>query len=191
MVGNSHYMIVLTNLNKYKLNINEDALISSIKGQYRQVKAPIYIQFDKRLNSCYGLHRCKEISYWQRLPSIIRENIDEVKKNKNCFHHVTVSLARYKSIRKNSKQIKDWNLDRYYDSQYRFKDVYLLHLLAHEIQHAKQVENGKQFDKIRNKRYISCLDSHSLSSADEFDAEVGAIIYGPRLVRSYYKFCEH
>ncbi len=52
------------------------------------------------------------------------------------------------------------------------------------------LENGKQFDKIRNKPYISQLDDYSLSSDDEFDAEVGAIIYGPRLVRSYYKFCE-
>ena len=58
------------------------------------------------------------------------------------------------------------------------------------LQHAKQVENGKQFDKIRNKPYISQLDEYSLSSDDEFDAEVGAIVYGPRLVRSYYKFCE-
>ena len=81
-------------------------------------------------------------------------------------------------------------MERYYYDDDKVKDVYLFHLLAHELQHAKQVENGKQFDKIRNKPYISQLDDYSLSSDDEFDAEVGAIIYGPRLVRSYYKFCE-
>ena len=183
-------MIVLTNLNKHKLNVNENALKRSIQDQYRELKAPIYIQFDNRLKSCYGLHRCKQINYWQRIPTVIRENIEEVKKNKNCFHSITISLDRYKNIRRTSEEIKGWKLERYYYDDDKVKDVYLFHLLAHELQHAKQVENVKQFDKIRNKPYISQLDDYSLSSDDEFDAEVGAIIYGPRLVRSYYKFCE-
>jgi len=97
-------MIVLTNLNKHKLNVNEDALKKSIQEQFRQVKAPVYIQFDNRLKSCYGLHRCKEIAYWQRIPTVIRENIEEVKSNKNCFHSITISLDRFKSIRRTSRK---------------------------------------------------------------------------------------
>jgi len=184
-------MIVLTNLNKYKLNVNESALKKSIQEQFKQVKAPVYIQFDSRLKSCYGLHRCKEIKYWQRIPSIVRENMEEVKKNKDCFHSITISLDRFRSIRRTSSEVKEWKMERYYYEEHKVKDVYLFHLLAHELQHAKQIENGNQFDKIKNKPYIKQLDDHSLSSDDEFDAEVGAIIYGPRLVRSYYKFCEH
>jgi len=184
-------MRVLSNINRHKLDINEAALASAIQKTFSVVKAPIYIQFDKRLKTCYGLHRCKDIKYWHRLPKIITENIDEVNNNKGCFHSITISLNRYKSIRQNSSEIKEWKLERYYDDDHKAKDAYLMHLLAHELQHAKQVENGKQFDKIRNRSYVRHLDNHSLSTDDEFDAEVGAIIYGPRLARSYYKFCGH
>ena len=184
-------MKVFTNIIKHSLDINEGALAEAIQKTFSVVRAPVYIQFDKRLKTCYGLHRCKNIKYWYRLPKIITENIDAVKNNKDCFHSITISLDRYKAISQDSSEIKEWKLEKYYDDDYKIKDVYLMHLLAHELQHAKQVESGKQFDKIRDKSYVKHLDKHSLSTDDEFDAEVGAIIYGPILVRSYKKFCEH
>ncbi len=179
-----YLMKIVTNISDYpELKLDEKLVVKCIKNHFRNVNAPIYIYIDPKLKNAYGLHACRSIKEYETLPKIVKDElVESAKENKNHWHKINLSyqlLERALNKRRKSKdETSDWILCDEYDYYY----AVVFYVLTHELQHAYQVERGNQYKKENWKQYEDEIgDFVDL----EFDAEVGAIRKGPRLLRSY------
>lgn len=174
------YMKIVSNIEQYpELKIDEQHLKKCIRKHYSTINAPIFIYIDKRLHQAHGLHRCVSYKEYKRLPSVISENIlSDIKKNKNHFHKVSLSYNYMLRAKNKHNDCKGWLIPKVFDYYYS----YLMFLISHELQHARQTEKGIQY-KIENwKQYENDLGEYT---PIEFDAEIASIVKGSKLVRSY------
>lgn len=181
-------MIIATNFNDYQeLGINEEALIDSIQTNWPTIKVPIFIYVDKRLTSAHGLHACRCIKDYKIIPKKVREVLmDEVlnnEDNKNHFHKISLSYE-YLQMAKENKigwQISDWFIsdnEDIYQSYFSF-------VISHELQHANQIENGRQYKKGDWLEYKKFMYSDDLN---EIDAELASILKYRNVLENYKKY---
>jgi len=181
------YMMIVSNIEQYpELKIDEQHLKKCIRKHYSTINAPIFIYIDKRLHQAHGLHRCVSYKEYKRLPSVISENIlSDIKKNKNHFHKVSLSYghlseAKNSSVKK-TRELNTWPFPQW-PRTHRFFHSYLLTLLSHELQHARQKEHGIQYKRHNWMEY----DEKIFDKTEvEYDACMAEFKKAPKLLRSY------
>ena len=154
-----------------------------IRKHFGTIKAPIYLYNDAKLITAHGLHGCRNITHYIRLPEATLKT--EAKKNKNHFHKISISHKHLSEAKSSSvKKIiecKEWPFPKWPRS-YRFYHSYLMTLLSHELQHARQVEHGIQYQQHNWKEYE---DNIADKRPVEFDACVAEFKKAPKMLRSY------
>ena len=104
-------MKIETNFHLYpELNLDEQQLKNSIRKHFGAIRAPIYLYIDPKLQTCHGLHACRNITHYKRLPEVSLKK--EARKNKNHFHKISLSykhLSEAKSSAvKKTTELRDW-----------------------------------------------------------------------------------
>ena len=177
-------MKIETNFAQYpELKLDEQQLKNCIRKHFGTVKAPIYLYIDAKLITAHGLHGCRNITHYIRLPEATLKT--EAKKNKNHFHKISISHkhlseAKSSSVKKIA-ECKEWPFPKW-PRYYRFYHSYLMTLLSHELQHARQVEHGIQYQQHNWKEYE---DNIADKRPVEFDACVAEFKKAPKMLRSY------
>ena len=177
-------MKIETNFSQYpKLKIDEQQVKNCIRKHFRTIKAPIYVYVDAKLKTSHGLHACRDITDYERLPEARLKK--EAKNNKNHFHKISISYkhlseAKSKSVRKIT-ECKAWTFPQW-PRTHRFYHSYLMTLLSHELQHARQVEYGVQYQRHNWMEYDEKIVD---KSAIEYDACVAEFKKAPKMLRSY------
>ena len=177
-------MKIETNFHHYpELKIDEQQIKNCIRKHFGTIKAPIYLYIDAKLITAHGLHGCRNITHYIRLPEATLKT--EAKKNKNHFHKISISHKHLSEAKSSSvKKIiecKEWPFPKWPRS-YRFYHSYLMTLLSHELQHARQVEHGIQYQRHNWKEYE---DNIADKRPVEFDACVAEFKKAPKMLRSY------
>ena len=177
-------MKIETNFHHYpELKIDEQQIKNCIRKHFGTIKAPIYLYIDAKLITALGLHVCRNITHYIRLPEATLKT--EAKKNKNHFHKISISHKHLSEAKSSSvKKIiecKEWPFPKWPRS-YRFYHSYLMTLLSHELQHARQVEHGIQYQQHNWKEYE---DNIADKRPVEFDACVAEFKKAPKMLRSY------
>ncbi len=180
-------MKIVSNIEQYsELKIDEQHLKKCIRKHYSTINVPIFIYIDKKLHLAHGLHRCISYKSYDKLPSLIKDNIlDDVKKNKGHFHKISLSYhhlyqAKNRSV-KASTECRSWKIPNW-PRTHRFFHSYLLTLLSHELQHARQKEHGIQYKRHNWLEYDSWIIDQS---PIEYDACIAEVIKSPKMLRSY------
>jgi len=118
-----------------------------------------------------------------RLPEVSLK--EEARKNKNHFHKISLSYkhlseAKNNSVRKTA-ELEEWTFPKW-PRTHRFYHSYLMILLSHELQHARQTEYGVQYKRYNWMEY----DERIFDKTDiEYDACVAEFKKAPKLLRSY------
>ena len=177
-------MKIETNFHHYpELKIDEQQIKNCIRKHFGTIKAPIYLYIDAKLITAHGLHGCRNITHYIRLPEATLKT--EAKKNKNHFHKISISHKHLSEAKSSSvKKIiecKEWPFPKWPRS-YRYYHSYLMTLLSHELQHATQVEHGIQYQQHNWKEYE---DNIADKRPVEFDACVAEFKKAPKMLRSY------
>ena len=165
------------------MKIDESQLKKSIRKHFGNIKAPIYIYVDPKLQTCHGLHACRNITHYKRLPNTTL--LKEARKNKNHFHKISLSYkhlseAKSSSVKK-TVELKEWTFPEW-PQTHRFYHSYLMTLLSHELQHARQTEHGVQYKRHNWMEY----DEKIVDKRDiEYDACMAEFKKAPKLLRSY------
>ena len=177
-------MKIETNFYQYpELKIDESQLKKSIRKHFGNIRAPIYIYVDPKLQTCHGLHACRNITHYKRLPELSLKK--EARKNKNHFHKISLSYkhlseAKSRSVKK-VVELREWTFPEW-PRTHRFYHSYLITLLSHELQHARQKEHGIQYKRHNRMEY----DEKIFDKTDiEYDACVAEFKKAPKLLRSY------
>tara|TARA_Y100000296_G_C5110184_1_gene224734 strand:+ start:414 stop:953 length:540 start_codon:yes stop_codon:yes gene_type:complete len=177
-------MKIETNFNQYpKLRIDEQKVKDCIRKHFGTIKAPIYLYIDPKLQTAYGLHACRNVKDYERLPSeVIKEN---AKKNENHFHRISLSYERLCNAKSNAvkttAECKGWKFPKW-PTGYRFFHSYLMTLLSHELQHARQTEYGVQYQRHNWLEYDNWIAD---KTPVEYDACVAEVKKSPKMLRSY------
>ena len=179
-------MIVATNLDHFtSLKVNESALIETIQNKWTNIKVPIFIYVDKKLKKAHGLHACRNIKDYVKLPkkvsSVLMSEVLNNKDNKNHFHRISLSYDFLKMARNGkcfAKEVSDWYIKESNNMFY----TYLMFLLSHELQHADQTENGTKFkiDDYPQYKNFMFSDDHK-----EIDAEISSILSYEEMLKFY------
>ena len=177
-------MKIETNFAQYpELKLDEQQLKNCIRKHFGTVKAPIYLYIDRKLQTSFGLHACRNINHYMRLPEAALKK--EAKKNKNHFHKISLSYkhlseAKSSAVKKTS-ECKSWPLPEW-PRTHRFYHSYLMTLLTHELQHARQVEHGIQYQRHNWMGY----DKHIVDKTPiEYDACMAEFKKAHKKLRSY------
>ena len=177
-------MKIQTNFSQYpELKIDEQQVKNCIRKHFGTIKAPIYVYIDSKLKTSHGLHACRDITDYERLPEASLKK--EARKNKNHFHKVSISYkhlseAKSRSLKKIS-ECKAWTFPQW-PRTHRFYHSYLMTLLSHELQHARQVEYGVQYQR---HNWVEYDESIVDKSPIEYDACVAEFKKAPKMLRSY------
>ena len=177
-------MKIETNFYQYpELKVDESQLKKSIRKHFGNIKAPIYIYVDPKLKTCHGLHACRNITHYKRLPNTTL--LKEARKNKNHFHKISLSYKHLSEAKSSSAQkmneLREWTFP-VCPKTHRFYHSYLMTLLSHELQHARQVECGIQYKRHNWMEY----DERIVDKTDiEYDACMAEFKKAPKLLRSY------
>jgi len=177
-------MKIFTNFSQFdELKIDEQQIKNCIRKHFGTIKAPIYLYIDGNLTLSYGLHACRNITHYKRLPAAGLK--EEAKKNKNHFHKISLSYihlsdAKNSSIEK-TIECKDWPV-ALWPRTHRFYHSYLMTLLTHELQHARQTEHGIQYKRENWMGYDYRIED---KSPQEYDARMAEFKKSHKMLRSY------
>ena len=177
-------MKIETNFSQYpELKIDEQQVKNCIRKHFGTIKAPIYVYVDPKLKTSHGLHACRDITDYERLPDASLKK--DAKKNKNHFHKVSISHkhlseAKSSSVKKTT-ELKEWTFPKW-PRTHRFFHSYLMTLLSHELQHARQVEHGIQYHRHNWMEYDERIGD---KSPHEYDANVAELKKAPKMLGSY------
>ena len=179
-------MKIETNFHLYTdLKIDEQQIKNCIRKHFGTIKAPIYLYIDPKLQGSFGLHACRNITHYMRLPEATLKK--EARKNKNHFHKISLSYKHLCEAKSNATrktvELRAWSFPKW-PKTHRFYHSYLLTLLTHELQHARQVEHGIQYKQHNWMEYDErIMDKKPV----EYDACVAEFKKAPKMLRS---FCE-
>ena len=179
-------MKIETNFHLYPdLKIDEQQIKNCIRKHFGTIKAPIYLYIDPKLQGSFGLHACRNITHYMRLPEATLKK--EARKNKNHFHKISLSYKHLCEAKSNATrktvELRAWSFPKW-PKTHRFYHSYLLTLLTHELQHARQVEHGIQYKQHNWMEYDErIMDKKPV----EYDACVAEFKKAPKMLRS---FCE-
>ena len=179
-------MKIETNFHLYPdLKIDEQQIKNCIRKHFGTIKAPIYLYIDPKLQASFGLHACRNITHYMRLPEATLKK--EARKNKNHFHKISLSYKHLSEAKSNATrktvELRAWSFPKW-PKTHRFYHSYLLTLLTHELQHARQVEHGIQYKQHNWMKYDErIIDKKPV----EYDACVAEFKKAPKMLRS---FCE-
>ena len=167
------------------LKIDEQQIKNCIRKHFGTIKAPIYLYIDPKLQASCGLHACRNITHYMRLPESTLKK--EARKNKNHFHKISLSYKHLFEAKSNATrktvELWAWSFPKW-PRTHRFYHSYLLTLLTHELQHARQVEHGIQYKQHNWMKYDErIIDKKPV----EYDACVAEFKKAPKMLRS---FCE-
>jgi len=177
-------MKIQTNFSQYpELKIDEQQVKNCIRKHFGTIKAPIYVYVDPKLKTSHGLHACRDITDYERLPDASLK--EEAKKNKNHFHKVSISYkhlseAKSRSVKKIT-ECEAWTFPQW-PRTHRFYHSYLMTLLTHELQHARQTERGVQYKRENWMGYDYRIED---KSPKEYDACMAEFKKSHKMLRSY------
>ena len=180
-------MKIVSNIDQYpELKIDESCLKECIRKHYSSIKSPIFFYIDKKLHLAHGLHRCVSYKDYKRLPAVVNENIlNDIKKNKSYFHKISLSykhLSEAKSSAvKKTVECKGWTFPEW-PRTHRFYHSYLMTLLSHELQHARQIEQGVQYKRENWMGYDERIED---KEPTEYDACMAEFKKAHKMLRSY------
>ena len=177
-------MKIETNFHLYpEMKIDEQQVKNCIRKHFGSIQAPIYLYLDPTLKTDHGLHACRNITHYMRLPEASLKK--EARKNKNHFHKISLSYhhlseAKSSSVKK-TVELKEWTFPEW-PRTHRFYHYYLMTLLSHELQHARQTEHGIQYKRHNWMEYDEkIVDKREV----EYDACVAEFKKAPKMLRSY------
>ena len=177
-------MKIETNFHLYpEMKIDEQQVKNCIRKHFGSIQAPIYLYLDPTLKTDHGLHACRNITHYMRLPEASLKK--EARKNKNHFHKISLSYhhlseAKSSSVKK-TVELKEWTFPEW-PRTHRFYHSYLMTLLSHELQHARQTEHGIQYKRQNWMEYDEkIVDKREV----EYDACVAEFKKAPKMLRSY------
>ena len=177
-------MKIETNFHLYpEMKIDEQQVKNCIRKHFGSIQAPIYLYLDPKLKTDHGLHACRNITHYMRLPEASLKK--EARKNKNHFHKISLSYhnlyeAKSSSVKK-TVELKEWTFPEW-PRTHRFYHSYLMTLLSHELQHARQTEHGIQYKRQNWMEYDEkIVDKREV----EYDACVAEFKKAPKMLRSY------
>ena len=179
-----NYMKISTNFSQFpELKLDEQQIKNCVRKHFGTIKAPIYLYIDHKLKTAHGLHAARNINHYKRLPAVSLKN--EAKKNKNHFHKISLSYkhlseAKSSAIKK-SVECKDWTFPEW-PRTHRFYHSYLMTLLTHELQHARQVEQGVQYRRENWMEYDERIED---KDPTEYDACMAEFKKADKMLRSY------
>jgi len=177
-------MKIETNFDQHpELKLDEQQIKDCIRKHFGTIKAPIYLYIDPKLITAHGLHASRNITHYMRLPEATLTK--EAKKNKNNFHKISLShmhLSEAKSSAAAKMQdCEGWTFPDW-PKTHRFYHSYLMTLLTHELQHARQAECGIQYKRHNWMEY----DERISDKRDiEYDACMAEFKKAPKMLRSY------
>ena len=173
-----------TNFHHYPdLKLDEQQVKNCIRRHFGTIKAPIYLYIDSKLKTSCGLHACRNITHYKRLPEATLTK--EARKNKNHFHKISLSYKHLSEAKSSSvKKIVEfsgWPFPKW-PRTHRFYHSYLMTLLTHELQHARQTEHGIQYKRENWMGYDERIDD---KSPIEYDACMAEFKKAHKMLRSY------
>jgi hypothetical protein len=177
-------MKISTNFAQFpELKLDEQQVKNCIRKHFGTIKAPIYLYIDPKLKTSHGLHACRNITHYMRLPEATLTK--EARKNKNHFHKISLShthLTEAKSsATKKTVECKGWKFPEW-PRTHRFYHSYLMTLLSHELQHARQVEHGIQYKRHNWLGYDKLIND---KEPTEYDACMAEFKKADKMLRSY------
>ena len=177
-------MKIETNFDQYpEFKLDEQQIKDCIRKHFGTIKAPIYLYIDPKLITAHGLHASRNITHYMRLPEATLTK--EARKNKNNFHKISLShmhLSEAKSsAAAKTRDCEGWTFPDW-PKTHRFYHSYLMTLLTHELQHARQTECGIQYKRQNWMEY----DERISDKRDiEYDACMAEFKKAPKMLRSY------
>ena len=195
-------MKIVTNFSQFPefKKVDEDFLKKVILKHFPKIKRSIYIYINPQLKLAYGQQTVLCLKDFERYYRWWTPDwLEEVKKTKGYFHKISLSYEHlwnaFHNTSESKKITKLWGLRNHYEfKESKYPHAYLFHVLGHELQHAQQVEPPKpganpaelsiQYKSHNWKQYLY-LQEVGCASEVEFDAELGGLKKGPRMLRSY------
>lgn len=182
-VGKNHLKIITNFAIFPELRLDEQQIKNCVRKHFGIINAPIYLYMDSKLMLSHGLHACRDITHYKRLPS--PELKEEAKKHKNHFHKISLSYghlseAKNSSVKKTG-ELNSWSFPQW-PRTHRFYHSYFMTLLTHELQHARQAEQGIQYKRENWMGYDLRIED---KSPKEYDACMAEFKKSHKMLRSY------
>ena len=166
--------------NHYGININ--ALQKAINHVYMfDIKKPIFIKFINRLKNFAGKHSFRY--YSDKHCKFMSEAFKQAIKDTNVLNNSKKVGTHFHQVTMGGTKIFGNVFDNY--TQKKF-----FHTLAHEIQHAIQYDNQKNFKLTYQFSDYSMFNDLYYHTPIEADAEYGAMMNTMYLMNAYFKFLD-
>ena len=160
-----NYMKISTNFSQFpELKLDEQQIKNCVRKHFGTIKAPIYLYIDHKLKTAHGLHAARNMNHFHKI-SLSYKHLSEAK-----------SSAIKKSV-----ECKDWTFPEW-PRTHRFYHSYLITLLTHELQHARQVEQGVQY---RRENWMGYDERIEDKDPTEYDACMAEFKKADKMLRSY------